>query len=428
MSRYLDLKPALSYTSRRHLDGTFMGSTAGHPVDHHTPRSALVDALGRIAEGRTPTSVDGYALIRCADEDLPDLLRAAGALRDAAKGRTITYSRKVFLPITNLCRDRCSYCTFRRDPDSPDAWTMTRTEIAQYLEAGRQQGCKEALLCLGDRPEAAFSSHRRTLAALGHRSTVGYVREACEMTLAAGLLPHTNAGLLSRDEMQWLRPINVSLGLMLESVSPRLRRRAMPHHRSPDKEPTRRLAMIEEAGRLRIPFTTGILVGIGETPEERVDSLLAIAELQRAYGHIQEVIIQNFRAKQGSPMAHASEPSADETARTVAVARLLLGGRMNVQTPPNLNPLDHRLLLRAGINDWGGISPVTRDYVNPEANWPTLVALAATCREEQFVLRERLAIYPEYIRDDFLDPSLAAPIARLTHAIGNESTSATASA
>ncbi len=388
-----------------------------------TPRpthGVFDDALARFLERPLPR--DGYALIRCADDDLPALLDAAGALRDRAKGRTVTYSRKVFLPITNLCRDRCSYCTFRRDPDDPGAWTMRRDEIADVLARARRQGCKEALMCLGDRPEAAFASHRTTLASLGHSSTVGYVREACEMALDAGLLPHTNAGVLTCDEMELLRPVNVSLGLMLENVSPRLRARGMVHHHAPDKEPAARLAMIADAGRLRIPFTTGILLGIGETPEERVDSLFAIADLQSAYGHIQEVIIQNFRAKPEIPMADAPEPTAGEMARAVAVARLLLGGAMNVQAPPNLSPRDHRLLLRAGINDWGGISPVTCDYVNPEAPWPEIVALADTCREEGFALRERLAIYPEYVRDEFLDPALSAPVAGLATTIDREAT------
>jgi FO synthase len=391
-------------------------------VPRATDRVAFADALARFLE--QPSLRDGYALIRCVDDDLFDLIAAAGALRDRAKGRTVTYSRKVFLPITNLCRDRCSYCTFRRDPDDPGAWTMSRGEIAGVLARARRQGCKEALMCLGDKPEAAFASHRRTLAELGHASTVGYVREVCEMALDAGLLPHTNAGVLSREEMEALRPVNVSLGLMLENVSPRLRARGMVHHHAPDKEPARRLAMLAEAGRLRIPFTTGILLGIGETPEERVDSLFAIADVQRAYGHIQEVIIQNFRAKPEIPMADAPEPTAGEMARAVAVARLLLGGNMNVQAPPNLSPHDHRVLLRAGINDWGGISPVTCDYVNPEAPWPEIVALAATCREEGFELRERLAIYPEYVRSEFLDPALSRPVAGLASVIEREATHA----
>ena len=395
------------------------------PLDSERGKAVppFADALARVADaGRASSLADAYALIHCGDADLPTLLRVAGALRDRHKGRHVTYSRKVFLPITNLCRDRCRYCTFRKDPDDPGAWTMQREEIRAWLERAHAQGCKEALMCLGDSPEAAFPSYRATLAELGHASTVDYVHEACEMALAAGLLPHTNAGVLSREDMRRLRPVNVSLGLMLENVSPRLRARGMAHQHAPDKEPARRLAMIAEAGRLRIPFTTGILLGIGETPEERVESLLAIADLQHAYGHIQEVIVQNFRAKDGIPMEDCPEPTAGDMARAVAVARLVLGGDMNLQAPPNLNPDDHRLLLRAGINDWGGISPVTRDYVNPEAAWPQIPALAATCRAEGFTLGERLAIYPEYVRPDFLDPNLAAPVDDLSSRIVQEDT------
>lgn len=374
----------------------------------------------RVAGGAALTLADAYALIRCDDAALPALLAAAGALRDRGKGRTVTYSRKVFLPITNLCRDRCSYCTFRKDPDDPAAWTMSRSDLAEWIERARLQGCKEALMCLGDRPETAYPSHRETLAALGHRTTIGYVREACEMALAGGLLPHTNAGLLTGEEMRLLRPVNASLGLMLENVSPRLRAQGMPHQYAPDKEPTRRLAMMAEAGRLRIPFTTGILLGIGETAEERVDSLFAIADLHAAHGHIQEVIIQNFRHKPETPMAGADEPTAGDMARTVAVARLLFGADMNIQAPPNLSPADHALLLRAGINDWGGISPVSCDYVNPEAAWPMIPALAATCASEGFVLRERLAIYSEYVREQYLDPALATIVGRLAKGIRTE--------
>ena len=397
------------------------------PLDHDRgaadppPVPPFTDALERLVEyGANASLADAYALMRCRDDDLPVLLDAAGGLRDRHKGRHVTYSRKVFLPITNVCRDRCSYCTFRKDPGEPGAWTMRRAEIRDWLARARAQGCNEALMCLGDSPEAAFPAYRATLAELGYASTVDYVREACEMALAADLLPHTNAGVLSRAEMEHLRPVNVSLGLMLESASPRLRARGMPHHHAPDKEPARRLAMIDEAGRLRIPFTTGILIGIGETPEERADALFAIADLHARHGHIQEVIVQNFRAKDAIPMANVPEPSSGDMARAVAVARLVLGGDMNVQAPPNLNPDDHRLLLRAGINDWGGISPVTRDYVNPEAAWPQVSLLAATCRAEGFTLGERLAVYPEYARPDFLDPTLSAPVERLASRIARK--------
>lgn len=350
---------------------------------------------------------EGYILIRCPEEDVSALLAAAGALRDRHKGRTITYSRKVFLPITNLCRDRCSYCTFRKDPRDPTAWTMSPEDLHEWLGRGRTQGCKEALMCLGDKPELAYSSYRKTLADLGHANTTEYIYRACEMALEYGILPHTNAGVMTYDEMKWLKDVNVSLGLMLENISPRLRQRGMAHFSAPDKDPVVRVRMLREAGELEIPFTTGILIGIGETLEERIASLVAIRDIHREYGHIQEVIVQNFRAKPDTRMAGAPEPESLDMAKTVAIARLLLGGQMNLQAPPNLSPDDHKLLLRAGINDWGGISPVTKDYVNPEAAWPHLTALAHTCAEEGFALRERLAIYQEYIdRPGFLLPAL----------------------
>jgi 7,8-didemethyl-8-hydroxy-5-deazariboflavin synthase CofG subunit len=360
---------------------------------------------------------DACRLIRSTGSELKSLLAAAGELRDEFKGRTVTYSRKIFLPVTNLCRDRCSYCTFRKDPDDPDAWTMSPAEITQVLVRGSERGCKEALMCLGDKPESAFPQYRDTLEQFGHKTTAEYVARACAMAIDHGFLPHTNAGVLSFDEMKMLKPFNASLGLMLENVSPRLSLRGMPHFSAPDKNPSVRLRMLREAGELLIAFTTGILIGIGETPEERVESLLAIRDIHERYGHIQEVIIQNFRAKPDTRMAGCAEPDALDIARTVATARLVLGGRMNIQVPPNLNPDDHRLLLEAGINDWGGISPVTRDYVNPEAAWPHIEELAETCREAGFTLRERLAIYDEYIdRPGFLPPNLRLTVARQTEA------------
>ncbi len=363
--------------------------------------------LDKALAEETLSAEEGYLLIHCPDDEVPALLAAAGTLRDRCKGRTVTYSRKIFLPVTNLCRDRCSYCTFRKDPRDPDAWTMTPEEIQLWVDRGRAQGCKEALMCLGDKPEKAYSQYRQTLADFGHKTTTEYVYRACQIALASGLLPHTNAGVMSYDEMKLLKDVNVSLGLMLENISPRLRQKGMAHFSAPDKDPAVRVRMLREAGELEIPFTTGILIGIGETLEERIESLIAIREIHRAYGHIQEVIVQNFRAKPDTRMATAPEPESLDMAKTVAVSRLLLGGQMNVQAPPNLSPDDHRLLLRAGINDWGGISPVTKDYVNPEAAWPHLDLLAQTCREEGFTLRERLAIYPEYIdRPGFLLPTL----------------------
>lgn len=357
-------------------------------------------------------------LLELDDQSTPALLAVAGHVRTQLKGRTVTYSPKVFLPVTNLCLDRCSYCTFRQDPDEPGAWTMLPEDVRACCHAGRARGCIEALMCLGDKPERAYRSYRHTLAVLGHASTIDYVAACCAIALDEGMLPHTNAGLLSRDEMVELKPLNVSLGLMLESVSTRLRQRGGAHHQAPDKDPALRLAMIEAAGALQIPFTTGILLGIGETLTERVASLRAIGALHAAHGHIQEIIIQNFRAKPTTRMASAPEPSSLDTARTIAVARLMLPD-LNIQAPPNLSPYDHRLFLAAGINDWGGISPLTLDYVNPEAPWPQVQALGRTCAEEGFTLVPRLPIYAEYIdRSGFLDRSLRAHVAARAAAEG----------
>jgi FO synthase len=375
---------------------------------------ALRDALTKALAGDDLTRDEAVGLL--ATPALTEaLFAAAGARRDRFWGGTLTFSPKVFLPVTNLCRDRCTYCTFRKDPDDPDAWTMTPDEIAAWATRGRDLGCIEALMCLGDKPELAFPQYRSFLAGLGPRTTAEYLERACEIALDCGLLPHSNAGLLSADEMARLKPVNVSLGLMLESVSPRLRGKGEVHQWAPDKEPSLRLAMLREAGELSIPFTTGLLLGIGETLAERVDTLFAIRDLHRAYGHVQEVIVQNFRAKPTIRRADAPEPDAADLARTVAVARLVLDPDVSVQAPPNLSaPEDLGLLIAAGVNDWGGISPLTPDYVNPEAPWPHVAALATLCRAAGYGLRERLPIYPAYLdRPEFLAPPLRARVAAL---------------
>jgi FO synthase len=338
------------------------------------------------------------------------ILSAARAVRDALFGRVVTYSPKVFLPLTNLCRNHCDYCSFRRSPGERGEWTMTPAQIEEQLVRARAQGCAEALFCLGDKPEKAFSAYRRTLASFGHPSTVEYLHWAGSLALRHGLLPHTNAGLLTDPDMVRLREVNVSLGLMLECSSPRLCQPGMPHHRAPDKRPDRRLAMIEAAGRLRIPFTTGILVGIGETRRERVESLLAIRRLHRKHGHVQEVIVQNFRAVPGVPMEHAPEPDEDEVTLAVAMARLILDRDVSLQAPPNLNPAGAAALLASGLDDFGGISPVTPDYINPRHPWPHLDALREACARAGFELRPRASIYPRYVeRPGFLHPALLAP-------------------
>jgi FO synthase len=365
-------------------------------------RGALEAAL----DGEPIGDTEAVELISLPPERVPALLAVASHVRTRRKGRVVTFSPKVFFPVTNLCLDRCSYCTFRKDPDAPGAWTMLPEDVRSYAVRGRDAGCIEALMCLGDRPERAYKSYRRTLAILGHASTVDYLEQCCVIARDEGMLPHTNAGLLSHDEMSRLKPFNASLGLMLETISPRLRERGQAHHQAPDKDPDQRLRMLREAGELQIPFTTGILLGIGETLVERVASLRAIERLHSRYGHTQEIVIQNFRAKAATRMAAHPEPESYDIARTVAVARLMMP-EMNLQVPPNLNPSDHRLFLASGINDWGGISPVTLDFVNPEAPWPHLAELAETCRQEGFRLAPRLPVYAEFAdRPGFLHPAM----------------------
>jgi FO synthase len=346
------------------------------------------------------------ALVLMQEAELEALLSAACHLRDRSKGRIVSYSKKVFIPLTHLCRDYCGYCTFRSDPVPGRSPYMSPDEVLAVAEAGARAGCKEALFSLGDQPERIFPEAREFLRRLGFERTLDYLAAMTRLVLErTGLLPHSNPGVMAADDLARLRETNVSLGLMLESVSPRLRQKGAAHWRAPDKAPALRLRTIEEAGRQRIAFTTGILIGIGETLQERVDSLLAIKRLHDEYGHIQEVLIQPFRAKPDTRMAEASEPSVRDLQRTLAVARLILG-EMNVQSPPNLVSEDFPQLLDAGINDWGGISPVTQDFINPEAVWPQIAILDERTRDAGFELRERLAIYPEFATADFVDANL----------------------
>lgn len=341
------------------------------------------------------------------------LFERGRAIRDRHWGRRVTFSPKVFLPLTNLCRNRCDYCSFRRSPGDAGEWTMTPREVESWLDRGRERGAVEALFCLGDQPESSFGAYRATLAGFGHASTVDYVAWASERALERGLLPHTNAGVLSTEDMRRLRPVNASLGLMLENSSPRLCEQGMPHHRAPDKRPARRIAMIEQAGRLRIPFTTGILVGIGETRRERIESLLEIRRLHRAHGHIQEVIVQNFTPRPEIAMSAAAELPDAEVLHAVAMARLILAPEVSLQAPPNLNPSRIRALLGAGINDWGGISTLTPDYVNPRHAWPELATLADVCEREGFTLAPRLPLYERYVeRPGWLDRGMVVPVRR----------------
>lgn len=365
----------------------------------------LEQVLTRGAQG--PLShEEALSLAELSHLEVPALCEAASARRDRAYGKRLTFSPKVFLPLTNLCRNHCDYCSFRRSPGEAGEWTMAHDEIRAWLERGREQGAIEALFCLGDKPETAFASFRKLLASWGHESTVDLIAWASERALELGLLPHTNAGVLSRADMARLRPLNVSMGLMLENISERLCEKGMPHHRARDKRPQVRVQMTREAGELAIPFTSGILMGIGETRRERVESLLAIRALHEEHGHIQEVIVQNFRAKPEIPMASAPEPEDFEVAHAVALARLILPDDVSVQAPPNLNPHATQLLIAAGINDFGGISPVTPDYINPGHPWPHLDRLAEQCQKEGFSLAPRLPIYERFLNPRFLDAGL----------------------
>jgi len=364
----------------------------------HTMKAAALSlvhgALGRAEQGSGIARED--ALLLTDSAGLAPLLHVAASVRDRLKGRTVSYSKKVFIPLTHLCRDYCGYCTFRADPESGRQPYMTPDEVLAVAEAGRRAGCKEALFSLGDQPEKLFPEAKEFLRRLGFERTLEYLAAMTEMVLdKTGLLPHSNPGVMGGDDLRRLRESNASMGLMLESTSPRLLHGGA-HWKAPDKVPAIRLKTIEEAGRLNIAFTTGILIGIGEKPEERVDSLLAIRDVHEKYGHVQEVIVQPFRAKPDTRMAFDAEPSTEDLLRTLAIARLILGGKMNLQSPPNLVADDYPRLLEAGINDWGGISPVTQDFINPEAAWPQISTLAERTAASGFVLRERLAIYPEF--------------------------------
>ena len=357
----------------------------------------IASYLDDVRDGEIVSRDAALQLLRCSAEVLPHLLQTACFLKEQYRPGVITYSRKVFLPLTNLCRDYCAYCTYRRDPGQPGAHTMSPEQVLDLARQGEALGCTEALFSLGDKPEALFPETREMLRKRGYRSTLHYLEAMCDLVLReTSLLPHSNPGLMSTNWIDRLRHSNPSLGLMLETTSTRLTRKGGPHESAPDKVPALRLKTIEDAGKLEVPFTTGILIGIGETHEERIDSLLAIRRLHQRYGHIQEVILQNFRAKADIPMAAFPEPDTDDLLRTIAVARLLLRD-MNLQAPPNLSDDHYDRLLQAGIDDWGGVSPLTPDYINPEAPWPHLDDLKRRTEAAGQQLRQRLPVYPEFV-------------------------------
>ncbi len=355
---------------------------------------------------------EGYALMR---SDIKKLSELANSIREINKGKIMTYSRKVFIPLTNLCRDTCSYCTYKKEPESPDVTMMNPEQILDIAEKGKKANCTEALFVTGERPEQKYPEARHWLRSMGYSSTVEYIIHMSELVLKkVGLLPHTNAGNLTREEMIQLKEVNPSLGLMLENVSERLCSPGMPHELAPSKHPKARLKTLETAGKLRVPFTTGLLIGIGETPEELIDSLFTIKRLHERYGHIQEIIIQNFSPKINTPLALAPIPTIDYMLRAIAIARIIMP-QMNIQIPPNLNPNRYSIFFKAGINDFGGVSPVTVDHVNPEFSWPKIVDIKNTSERNGFKFKARLPIYPEYIvRDGFLSDNMKEYVYALT--------------
>jgi FO synthase len=352
---------------------------------------------------------------------LEELCAEARSLRDEGHGPLVSYSRKVFIPLTHLCRDVCAYCTFARPPRRGERCYLTRGEVLAIARAGEEAGCAEALFTLGDKPELRYRQAREELAALGHATTISYLVEMCQAVLdETGLLPHANPGVMDAADIALLRKVTVSQGVMLENVSPRLCERGQVHFGSPDKHPAVRLDTIRLAGEARVPFTSGILIGIGETREERLDSLLALRDLHVQYGHIQEIIVQNFRAKPDTRMARSGEPDLEDLMWTIALARIVFGAAMNIQAPPNLSAENYGRLIDAGVNDWGGVSPVTPDHVNPEAPWPQVRALARTTAAHGKTLVERLAAYPEFCRDlaRWQNPALHKHIRRQSDASG----------
>jgi FO synthase len=378
---------------------------------------AIRRALRRARDGVALDAAEATVLLHARGDDLADLCASASRVRDAGHGTTVTYSRKVFVPLTRLCRDRCHYCTFATTPGRLAAPYLSPDEVLAIAREGQAAGCKEALFTLGDRPEERWPAAREWLDANGYDSTLGYLRAVAVMVLEeTGLLPHLNPGVLSWQDFGRLKPVAPSMGMMLETTATRLWSEPDgPHYGSPDKEPAVRLRVLEDAGRQAVPFTTGILVGIGETLAERAESLFAIRAVARRYGSIQETIVQNFRAKDDTAMRAHPDATLDDLVATLAVARLVLGPKMHLQAPPNLVAGEYARVLAAGIDDWGGVSPVTPDHVNPERPWPVVEVLAAETAVAGYVLRERLTAYPEYVLapDPWLDARVAAHVAAL---------------
>src|SRR5579859_8045579 len=397
-------------------------SGIGHGESSEAGEGAMRRALARARDSEPLSRAEAEVLLQARGDDLAELLSYARRTRDAglaAAGRpgVITYSKKVFIPLTRLCRDRCGYCTFATVPGRLESMYLSPDEVLDIARQGAALGCKEALFTLGDRPEARWKQAREWLDAHGYEDTLAYVRAmAIRVLEETGLLPHLNPGVLTYQDFQRLRPVAPSMGMMLETTAARLfTEQGGPHFGSPDKDPAVRLRVLEDAGRCNVPFTTGILIGIGETRGERADSIFAIRKVAREYQGIQEVIVQNFRAKPDTKMRDVPDAELDDLAATIAVTRLLLGSKARIQAPPNLVGDQHDLILRAGIDDWGGVSPLTPDHVNPERPWPAIDELAARTAAAGFTLRERLTIYPPYLQagSAWIDPRVRGHVAAL---------------
>lgn len=348
-------------------------------------------------------------------EELADLMNRASEKRDARWGSIVTYSRKVFVPLTNMCRDTCGYCTFVKHPDSPEANIMTPDEVLRVAKKGEVNGCKELLFSLGERPELRYEKSKEMLCALGYAKMTDYLRDMCEMVLQeTSLLPHVNSGTLTNDEIDILRPVTGSMGMMLETLSRRLNRKGGAHYACPDKVPLQRLRTLKRTGKKNVPFTTGILIGIGETREERLEALREINLIHQEYGHIQEVIIQNFQSKPDIEMALHPEPSLTEMLWTIANARLILDADISIQAPPNLSER-HIDYLKAGINDWGGISPITIDFINPQHDWPEIRELMEATSKAGHILKERLTVYPSFFKNTskYLHPGIFDRVSKM---------------
>jgi FO synthase len=377
----------------------------------------LYETLVKSLEGRHISKTEAMELFVCQDQDA--ILSTARSIREMTRSGPITYSRKIFINLINLCRDSCSYCTYKKEPTDNSVSMMRPSEVLELAQAGKKLRCTEALFVTGERPEQRYAQARSWLHSLGHSTTVEYIREMSEMILQkTGLLPHTNAGSLTKKEMSLLKHTNVSLGVMLESSSERLAAKGMPHEMAPSKNPKVRIKTLENAGDLMIPTTTGLLIGIGEEPQDIIDSLFLIKDINQKYGHIQEVIIQNFAPKPGTQMSGTLPPAYDFFVTVVGVARIVLRG-MNIQVPPNLNPYNFGKYLDAGINDWGGISPLTIDHVNPEFPWPSISSVRDVTQTMGYSLRARLPVYPEFLLDNkFISEALRAYLEPLCDGCG----------